>query len=312
MIDIAKDFFKETIRRIKAIEIQGAENVARYSAKALAYYARNLDKRLPRKEFWKRIKNAERTLFNVRPTEPAVYNVLNFMLFNLSRKNPEEIVKTINEREKEAMEHFDNATKVIAEYGARKIMNGMVIYTHCHSSAVMAVLKRAKDLKKRFQVDVTETRPHLQGRKSAKELLHYGIPVKYFIDSAGRQAIKEADMMLIGADSVTSTGQVINKIGSEMFAEIAHLYDVPVYICTDSWKYDGESVFGYERNIEEGPTGVFWKGKPKKLEIHRDLFERIDPELISGIISELGIYPPEVFASEMKRNYEWIFKKRKA
>jgi ribose 1,5-bisphosphate isomerase len=299
------------LKRIKNLEIQGAEGVAIHSARALAYFVRHQKKDLSRKEFWHRVKNAERKLFNARPTEPATYNVLKFMLSGLSRKPAEDVVERVVERERIVLEHFEETTAKISEFGARKISNGMVVYTHCHSSAVMAILKKAKALKKKFRVNVTETRPHLQGRISARELNRHKIPVKYFIDSAGRQALKEADMMLIGADAVTSTGQAINKIGSEMFAEIAHLYDIPLYVCTDSWKYDPESVFGYELNVEKGKSTIFWRGKPKNVALNRHLFEKIDPDLISGIISELGIYPPGVFAEEMKRNYDWLFERRK-
>jgi len=299
------------VKKIKNLEIQGAESVAIHSAKALSYVVRHQKQGLSKKEFWHNVKNAERQLFNARPTEPATYNVLKFMLAGLSRKSPEHVLEKVLEREKIVLEHFDKAMSKIAEFGARKISNGMVVYTHCHSSSVMAVLKRAKSLNKNFRVNVTETRPHLQGRLSARELNRNKIPVKYFIDSAGRQALKEADLMLIGADAVTSTGQVINKIGTEMFAEIAHIYDIPVYVCTDSWKYDPESIFGYELNVEKGKSTIFWKGKPKDVAINRHLFEKVDPDLISGIISELGIYPPSMFAEEMKRSYDWLFKRRK-
>ena len=65
-----------------------------------------------------------------------------------------------------------------------------------------------------------------------------------FVDSAAATAIEKqdrkdkvhADLVLFGTDAILEKG-VINKIGSGMFAEIAHANKVPVYIIADSWKY---------------------------------------------------------------------------
>ena len=211
----------------------------------------------------------------------------------------EEVVRRI----KEVIEHIDSAEREIARIGARKIRNGMVIFTHCHSSTVMKILKRAKDEGKKFSVCNTETRPLFQGRKTARELLSYGIPVEHYVDSAARLALKKADIMLIGFDAIDERGKVYNKIGSELFAEAAERIGVPVYACGDSWKYDNRP---YEKIEERGPEEV-WPNAPKGIKIKNYAFEKIDPELITGIVSELGIFKPRIFIKEMKRRYSSIF-----
>ena len=69
---------------------------------------------------------------------------------------------------------------------------------------VMAILKKAKEQGKKFEVYNTETRPKFQGRITATELAKLGIPVTHYIDSAARLAIKQTDMMLIGCDAIDS------------------------------------------------------------------------------------------------------------
>ncbi|HOI18598.1 MAG TPA: S-methyl-5-thioribose-1-phosphate isomerase [Candidatus Woesearchaeota archaeon] len=308
-----QDLFDKTIKDIKSIKIQGATAVAINATIAFCYYAKKNSKTKDKKNFWKMLLSARKALLATRPTEPAMDNSLNYMLHNIHITNYDiaEIVAIFEKRKDEVIKHFERSDEIISSIGERKIKNGQVIYTHCHSSTVTQILKLAKKNNKRFSVYITETRPFLQGRITARELSKQGIAIKYFVDSAARQAIKAADMMLIGADAISSTGKVINKIGSEMFAEVAKLYDVPVYVCTDSWKFDPKSIFGYEINIEKRPKEEYWPSAPKGVSIHNEIFEKVDPDLISGIISEMGIYPPGIFAEEMRRSYKWLFVPRK-
>ena len=183
----------------------------------------------------------------------------------------------------------------------------MTIFTHCHSSSVVGILRKAKEQGKKFEVYCTETRPMFQGRITASELAQLKIPVTMFVDSGARIALKEADLMLIGSDSISTEGKIINKIGSEMFSEIANKYDVPVYSCTDAWKFDPQSVYGYEEKIEKREAKEVWKKPPKGVKISNLAFEKVHPNLIMGIISELGIIQPEAFVVEVKRKYSWMF-----
>jgi translation initiation factor 2B subunit (eIF-2B alpha/beta/delta family) len=172
---------------------------------------------------------------------------------------------------------------------------------------VVGILKEAKAQKKSFVVHNTETRPHFQGRKTAMELARDGIKVVHYVDSAARLAMKKADIMLIGCDAFTSEGRVINKIGSELFAEIAHRLQVPVYVCTSTWKFDPKTVFGFEEQIEERARCEVWKDIPKNVRVDNHAFEIVSPELITGMITEMGVYRPEVLVEELRVRAPWIF-----
>jgi len=273
------DIVDKTVKEIKELKIQGAENIAKAAIKA-----------------WDKAKNkavAERKLVNARPTEPMVRNALKVLLI---KRNAKLLLKKLEEDEKK-----------IGKFGAEKIQNGNIIYTHCHSSTVVSVLREAKREGKKFEVHNTETRPFFQGRITATELAKLKIPVTMFADSAGRLAIKNANVMFLGADAVTAEGFVINKIGSEMFTEIANSYQIPVYICAHSWKFDPSTLYGIERKIEQRATDEIWKNPPKGVKISNFVFEKIDPNKITAIISELGVLKAEVFIEEVRKNYPWIF-----
>ena len=92
-----------------------------------------------------------------------------------------------------------------------------------------------------------------------------------------------------------------------MFAEIANSKGVPVYVCTNSWKFDTSTIFGYDPCIESRAKNEVWKKPPAGLKIDNHAFEKINPNLITGIISELGIFPVNVFIEEFKENYNWLF-----
>ena len=289
--------FQSIVKDIEQIKIQGATNVAKSASKALDIVFEKY-KDDPKGVFY-HLNQAKQILLKTRPTEPAMQNVINYLF--------SEDILNFSKRQKDVKNHFLKAEEKIASIGAKKIVDGKIIFTHCHSSSVIDILKKAKKERKRFKVYNTETRPLFQGRLTARELSRAGISVTHFVDSAARLALKEADMMLIGADAISSEGDVFNKIGSEMFAEIAEKYNVPVYVCTDSWKFDPKSVFGFDIEIERRRSKEVWPTAPSGVRVDNRAFEKVNSNLINGIISELGIYSPEIFAEEVKTAYPWMF-----
>lgn len=293
------------IKRIKNLEIQGAENVAKAALKVINFKIHS-HKAKNKGDLIKELYKTRKLLFKLRPTEPCMRNTVNFVLSNLGSKDLHGLCHELHERIYLALRHFEVADIEIARFGAKKIRNGMIVFTHCHSNTVVNILKEAK--KKKFVVHNTEARPNFQGRITATELAKLKIPVVHFVDSAGRLAMKNADLFLFGADAITSEGKVVNKIGTEMFAELAAKHDVATYCCTNSWKFDPKTVFGYEEAIEERSGCEVWSRSPRGVKIDNHVFEKVSPELITGVISELGIMKPTIFLEEVRRNYKWMFK----
>ncbi|MBN2042568.1 MAG: S-methyl-5-thioribose-1-phosphate isomerase [Candidatus Aenigmarchaeota archaeon] len=303
------DSFSRTIRDIESVKIQGAENVA--IAAINAFKTRIKTKRYSgRERLLSDVEKSKKLLFKTRPTEPLMRNSLDFVthgIGNYSDSGVSEIKKMIILRADKALAHFKEAEEKIALYGSRRIEEGYVVFTHCHSSSVINIFSSARKQGKWFRVYNTETRPLYQGRKTANDCVRLKIPVTMFVDSAARVAIKKSDIMMIGSDAMTAEGRIVNKIGSEMFAVIANKYDVPVYVCMDSWKFDPKSITGYDEEIEQRSSKEIWPKKPKGVRIENPTFERVLPDLITGIISDIGLYPPEVFVEEVKKSSPWMF-----
>ena len=98
-------------------------------------------------------------------------------------------------------------------------------------------------------------------------------------------------MILIGADSLTAKGTVLNKIGSRLLALVAREMHVPFYVATPLLKYNPDSVFGTLEKIEMRDYSEIWPEKPDNLEILNPAFETISRRYIDGLITEAGIFP---------------------
>jgi ribose 1,5-bisphosphate isomerase len=299
--------FDRTVKDIKSLKIQGAENVAKEAVKSLRFVISK--KRATHKQLLTALSRARNELFKTRPTEPCMRNALNFVLSDLSHHPTETGALTglVSERIDYVLDFFKRAEEKIIEYGAQKIKDGMVVYTHCHSSTVVKILLSAWKQGKHFEVHNTETRPRYQGRMTSSELAKKGIPVVHYVDSAARFALKKSDVMLIGADAITVEGKVVNKVGSELFAEVANRYDVPVYVCTNSWKFDPETVHGFEEPIEKRDGKEVWEKPPRGVRVENPAFEKIGPGLVTGAITELGVFKPQTLVQQVQKHYPWMF-----
>lgn len=297
---------KQTIEAIKSLRIQGAQAVAEAAVVALRAVAQT-SRAQTSVYFLRELKAAASALTRARPTEPMMRNSLAYILAALkSGATLKELRATVSARIVDVLAHFESAQKLIVGTTLKKLRSGMIIYTHCHSSTVSAVLLAAKRAGMRFEVHNTETRPLYQGRRTARELAQAGIAVHHYVDSAMRLALKKADIALLGADAITAEGKVINKIGSELAAIVAARYDVPLYVCADSWKFDPTTLAGAEEPIELRPGREIWPRSPKGVVLRNWAFEKIAPELITAIISELGVLRPAHFVSEVQHSYAWM------
>ncbi len=268
---------KKTVKEIKSLKIQGARNVAREALLALKAHVK--------KHKMKNFTKAINLLYSSRPTEPMLRNLLD----SLKRfTNEEDVLEAIEQNLEELHLNFE----IIAEYGATLIPEGATVVTHCHSSTVTNILKQAQDIK----VYCFETRPLYQGRKTAEELATAGVDVTLAVDSAMSSLVKKADLVLVGADSINSRGDLINKIGTATLAFVAFQYKVPFYSAAELLKFNAHSLFGEHEAIEQRSAKEVWEKPPKKLKIFNPAFELTHHHYISGYVTERGIISPSHFA----------------
>ncbi len=292
--------------KIKSLEIQGATNVAISAIDFLSNYAKRL-KCENIETCFKKLYDAQVILIDTRPTEPAMKNGLKYIMNKLEQEKesiiPEYISDIIEKYKNLYYDMLQNSKKRIAEIGARRFpptSQKFNVMTHCHSSLVTGIFLEAKRQGKSFKVINTETQPRLQGRKTSQELLKAGIKVIHVIDSAMRWAVKhyQVDIIIIGADSITSEGTIINKIGSRLLALVAHEEHVPFYVASPLLKYNPETNLGILETIEMRDPQEIWENPPEGIKILNPAFETVSRRYIDGLITEAGI-----FASSHVPNY---------
>ena len=254
-----KKKFKEIVKAIKEVRIQGASNIAKASLDA--YFLMPNEK-------------SAKILIDLRSTEPMLWKVL-----ENARKMPKEKI----------ISHFSSAQEKINRNVIKIIKDGDVIFTHCHSTNVVNSLINARKKGKHFEVYNTETRPLFQGRKTAHELDEAGIKVVMSVDSAigsiltEKSKMKKVNKIFLGADAITKKG-FINKVGSKAICMIAKEEKIPVYIIADSWKFTKKII-----PIEQRKLNEVWSNAPQKIKIKNPAFEFVQKKYIYNIISELGI-----------------------
>ncbi len=295
--------------KIRRLEVQGARNVAIAAVEALEALAKQT-KAKTKQQFLKELSEAGTVLSASRETEPLMRNAVRYVLSQVQNSSESKVnaqAKIVSASSRQFLKNLEESIRCIAEIGAKRILDGMVVFTHCHSSTVTQLLRKAKNDGKTFEVICTETRPVLQGKITAKEMLALGIKTTFIVDSAARSFMKKADIVMVGADAITSEGNVINKIGTGTIALLAEEARVPFYVVSELLKFDPETACGEYEKIEERSPDEVWKNAPEKLIIRNPAFEVVRRGFIHGIICEEGIIPPHSVAEVVRRKSPWIF-----
>lgn len=239
--------------------------------------------------------------------EPLVKNALNYVLFDIPKYSIPTAKGVLNQRIQYALEHLSSSSKNIAHYGHPKIKNGMVVFIHGYSPIALTLLLKAKQSNIQFSVHNTECRPSFSGRLMASILSKNNIKVRHFADIALRQALKGADLVISDAYLFTEHGPVYGSIGAELVAEMAEKFDVPLYLCMDTWKFNPSPYYVHEHDIEK--TGnELWAHAPNLVKPLNFSFEKVDPRLITGIITEQGIYKVHYLLSDIRKQQPWMQK----
>lgn len=141
----------------------------------------------------------------------------------------------------------------IGEYGAtlieemsrKKGGKTVNVLTHCNAGwlafvdwgTALSPVYIAHDMGIEVHVWVDETRPRNQGAAlTAWELLQQGVPHTVIADNAGGHLMQQGlvDMVIVGSDRTTATGDVANKTGTYLKALAARDNAIPFYVALPS------------------------------------------------------------------------------
>jgi methylthioribose-1-phosphate isomerase len=209
--------------------------------------------------------------------------------------------------------------EAIGRHGEKLIRPGARILTHCNAGwlafvdigSATAPLYAAQKAGKKFHVFCGETRPRCQGATlTAWELAQQKISHQIISDNAAGHLMQrgEIDLVIVGSDrTLGRTGEVANKIGTYTRAVLARRHRIPFYAAIPLSTLDWNLRSGLEIPIEEragsevlgawgavrGVRGTSYVRIANPSSGARNPgFDVTPPDLITGIITPEGIFPP--------------------
>jgi len=269
------------------------------------------------------IANAARYLISCRPTAVNLSWAVNFVLDKLRNENsPASLAKkafdaaiAICEMEKENCRKIgEHGLKLIEDLSRKKKGAAVNILTHCNAGWLACIdygtatapiyLAHEKGIPVHVWVD--ETRPRNQGAKlTAYELGQNGVPYTLIPDNSGGHLMQQklVDIVIVGSDRTTKTGDVANKIGTYLKALAAYDNKIPFYCALPSSSIDfsisdGMKEITIEERDPDEVTSVsgFAEGEIKTVRICPEDtkaanfgFDITPARLVTGLITEKGI-----------------------
>jgi methylthioribose-1-phosphate isomerase len=251
-----------------------------------------------------------------RPTAVNLFWAIERMKQQLAalRGEPIASIKAALMKESQVILEEDIALcKAMGRHGAELIQAGQTVLTHCNAGALatagygtaLGVIRAAWEQGKKIQVIADETRPVLQGaRLTVWELMQDQIPVTLITDNMAGSLMRQGKIHLcvVGADRIAANGDVANKIGTYSVAVLAKAHGIPFYVAAPYSTIDLRTKSGADIPIEQrnplevttihgshpvAPTGV---------PVYNPAFDVTPAELISGIITERGVFKPHELA----------------
>ena len=314
---------EQMARAIREMHVRGAGLIGVSAGFGMYLAAIEAAARLAGAEFDERVAGAAEELLATRPTAVNLSWAIERQLRSMADgKTADEKValalRTANSIAEEDVEHCrmigQHGLKLIQGIAQRKAGDRVNVLTHCNAGwlafvdygSATAPIYAAHDSGLPVHVWVSETRPRNQGSKlTAWELGQHGVPHTVIADNAAGHLMQhgEVDLVIVGSDRTTHTGDVANKIGTYLKALSAKDNDIPFYVALPSssidWKMrDGRREIPIEQRSAEEVKRIGGWLDGRHVEVHlapeasaaANLGFDVTPRhLVTGLVTERGI-----------------------
>lgn len=278
------------LRRLAADRAQGATALARLAAEGLTSSAG-----APRGKTLESFRESLlETALRMRAAQPAMAPLFHLANEALLAAEGARTRREAAARVRAAVRGFLARQKRAARGAVRSalplIPAGATVLTHSASSLVEAALLRARSASASFRIRVicTESRPAGEGARLALRLARSQIPTTLVTDAASGEALAEADLLLVGADSATERG-VIHKVGTSALAALAKERGIPRYALATSQKLLPERFLLPSWNETRDAREVLLKTAAPSLTVLNRPFDRTPWSRLSALITEDGV-----------------------
>jgi ribose 1,5-bisphosphate isomerase len=285
-----------TAEQNASMEIRGAATIADATARALRAQAKQSSATDP-ETFERELRTAARHLLDTRPTAVSLPNSLRYVLERMEGNTVEQLRTNTVAGADEFCTRLHTAQDDLGRIGANRLRDGDTVLTHCHSTDMLSCIEAAREQGKELSAIVKETRPRKQGHITARQLRELGVPVTLIVDGAAGRYLDDADHVIVGADSITADGSVVNKIGTRSLAVTARERDTPIVVAAQTVKLDPTTLSGHTVEIETRDEREVITDSERAeigdIEVANPAFDVTPPRYIDAIVTERGQFPPE-------------------
>ena len=273
-----------SVKRIREDREHGARQLALQALRALAEVAPEAS--------GEELRECARALVLARPMMAAIENAMALAWERyLASEDPVQAVA-------DAIERLEAAADGMAAT-ARGVIPRDTVMTLTYSSAVVEALGRLRPRR----VIVCESRPLYEGLRTARALAKHGISLTLITEAQMALFVREAEAVVVGADSVRPDGSFVNKVGTHLMALAAKAEKVPMYVLADTLKVAAPSQ-PQRFTVEEGePREVT---RERWLEVRNVYFEMTPARLVTAYVTEEGVRKPTDvgrYAEEAERRW---------
>jgi translation initiation factor 2B subunit (eIF-2B alpha/beta/delta family) len=272
----------ERVKELRDDRSHGASWMARRAVETLSELAEM--EASSGEELLDRLRDAGRQLATSRPGVGAVAGAVGRVLAAVGHEAHLLELDELRRMIQEELHALDDARRRAAAsitIQLRERLDGATVVTHSASGTVREAFQQSKPAK----VICTVSEPVGEGRAFADEWREAGFDVELVEDAEAPSRVREASILLIGADTVFLDGTICNKVGTIPLAKAAVEAGVPTVVAAEVIKL----------------APVPGSQAPELADIERSLFELVPPELITEVVTEEGPFAPDDIATLVDR-----------
>ena len=310
---------RSVIQAIREMKIRGAPAIGVAGAYGVYLAVRSICSKSSLRES---VLNSAQAIREARPTAVNLSWAVDRQLGLLDAHHTDkDIPEILLQGASQIAEEDVECCKRIGEYGfeiLKKLHSARAdtvrVMTHCNAGWLACVdygtatapMYIAHEQGLPIHVWVSETRPRNQGSfLTAWELGQAGVPHTLLVDNAAGILMQrgEVDVVIVGTDRTTASGDVANKVGTYLKALAAKAHGVPFYVAAPSSSIDFRLSNGLreipieERSEDEvtfirglSPHGVeSVRIAPPEVPVSNLAFDVTPASLITGLITERGV-----------------------
>ncbi|MBQ5437412.1 MAG: S-methyl-5-thioribose-1-phosphate isomerase [Firmicutes bacterium] len=189
---------------------------------------------------------------------------------------------------------------------AGKFPDGGTVMTHCFAETIIGMmLRECRRQGKAVRLFCPETRPFFQGaRLTATCCRDMGFDVTVITDNMAAFVMQKekVDVFTTAADAICCDGHVVNKVGTFQNAISAKYLGIPYYVtgAPDPGHPTVDTVTIEMRDPEESLMAMGVRTAAEGVRGYYPAFDITPPELVTGVVTDLGIYSPFALADYFK------------